>query len=72
MKQSTKKRNENRQLANVHRKNDLLKATMSQRHEDYYGFVKTGFENGGLRVLSVEAFWRHLVDFNTMFDHIGF
>ena len=25
-------------------KNDLLKATMCQRHEDYYGFVKTGFE----------------------------
>ena len=26
-------------------KNDLLKATMFQRHEDYHGFVKTGFEN---------------------------
>ena len=30
--------------AKLHRKNDLLKATMSQRHSNYYGFVKTGFE----------------------------
>ena len=35
LKQSTKKRNENRQLANVHWKNDLSKATKSQRHKDY-------------------------------------
>ena len=25
-------------------KNDLVKATMSQRHSNCYGFVKTGFE----------------------------
>ena len=25
-------------------KNDLAKATMFQRHKDYYGFVETGFE----------------------------
>ena len=25
----------------IHRKNDLLKDTMFQRHKDYYGFVKT-------------------------------
>ena len=37
-----KKRNENRQVAKLHRKNEVLKATMSQRHEDYYGFVQTG------------------------------
>ena len=43
LKQSTKKRIENRKLANLHRKNDVLKATMFQRHQDYYGFVKTGF-----------------------------
>ena len=26
-------------------KNDLLKTTMSERHSNYYGFVKTGFRN---------------------------
>ena len=36
---------QNRKLANLHRQNDLFKATMFQRHKDYYGFVKTGFEN---------------------------
>jgi hypothetical protein len=46
-KTDTTKRNKNRQLANLHRKNDLLKATMSQRHEDYYGFVKTGVHKRG-------------------------
>ena len=35
---------QNRQLANLHRKNDLSKATLSQRDSNYYGFVKTGFE----------------------------
>ena len=25
-------------------KNDLLKTTLSQRHNKYYGFVKTSFE----------------------------
>ena len=36
--------NKNKKLTNLHRKNDLFKATMSHRHKDYYGFVKTGFE----------------------------
>ena len=41
IKQSTTKRNKNRKLANLHRKNDLLKATIFRRHKDYYGFVKS-------------------------------
>ena len=45
---------QNRKLANLHRKNELLKATMSQRHKDYYGFVKTG----SFRTrLGVTVFW---------------
>ena len=40
-KQSTTKRNKNRKVANLHKKNDLLKATMSQQHKDCYGFVKS-------------------------------
>ena len=47
IKQSTKKSNENRKLAIE--KNDLLKVTMFQRHKDYYGFVKTGFEKRAIK-----------------------
>ena len=53
-------------------KNDLLNATMSQRHNDYYGFVKTGFENGGCVRYQFSAFWRHLVDVGAIFDPSDF
>ena len=41
IKQSTTKRNKNRTLANLHRKNDLLKTSRPQRDSDYCGFVKS-------------------------------
>ena len=45
--QSTKKLNKNRKWANLHRKNVLWKATMSQRHSNYHDFVKTGVRKRG-------------------------
>ena len=41
---SIKKRNQNSKWVNLHRKDDLLKAPMSQRHSNYHRFVKTGFK----------------------------
>ena len=59
IKPSTEKRNKNRRFANLHRKNDLLKATMSQRHKDYYGFVKTGFETRRPKGASAIILFQH-------------
>ena len=36
-----KQKNKNRKLANLHGHNVLKKNTMSQRHRNYYGFVKS-------------------------------
>ena len=41
IKHSTKKCWKNGKVAHHHRKNDVLKNTRSQRHMDYYGFVKS-------------------------------
>jgi hypothetical protein len=78
IKPSTTKRNKNRKLANLHRKNDLLKATMSQRHSNYFGFVKTGFETSrpkgasAIRLFQMfGAFWSILVPFLTPSDFEG-
>ena len=49
-------------------KNDLLKATMSQRHGNYYGFVKTGFEKRKAHGKFAGATRHHLADFGNHFD----
>ena len=69
IKQSTTKRIKNRKLANLHRKNDFLKATMSQRHRDYYGFVKTGFETRPQKGTPGKLFGGHFGDTWSIWCH---
>ena len=40
--------------------NDLLKATMSRRHGNYYGFVKAGFETRRPKGASAIRFVQHV------------
>ena len=40
-----KTKSKNIQLVNLHETKEFLEATLSQRHKDYYGFVKTKLEN---------------------------
>jgi hypothetical protein len=66
-KQSTKKRIQNSKWANLRRKNYLLKATMSQRHSNYYGFMKTGSAKVSYRLCFCCACWRPVIDLGSHF-----
>ena len=53
------KTQQKQQISQSLSKNDILKATMPQRHSNYHGFVKTGFETRRPKGASAIRFFQH-------------
>ena len=51
---------EKKEMSQSPSKNDLLKATMFQRHSNYYDFAKTGFRNIANGLYFRFGFWAPL------------